>query len=58
MYYTSEDFLEAASPETLSVIARARELTRMYYLTDYQDRQKRNEILKELFGGMGENVAI
>lgn len=58
MYYTSEDFLEAASSETLSVIARARELTRMYYLTDYQDRQKRNEILKELFGGMGENVAI
>lgn len=44
MYYTSEDFLETATPETLSVIAQARELTRAYYLTDYHDRQKRNQI--------------
>lgn len=58
MYYTSEDFLETDSPEVLSVIARARELTRAYYLTDYQDRQKRYQILSELFGGIGENVVI
>ena len=58
MYYTSEDFLETDTPEVLSVIARARELTRAYYLTDYQDRQKRYQILSELFGGIGENVVI
>ena len=58
MYYTSEDFLETATPETLSVIARARELTRAYYLSDYNDRQKRDRILSELFGGIGKNVVI
>ena len=58
MYYTKEDFLETAEPETLSIIARARELTRAYYLTDYNDKQKRKQILSELFGSIGENVTI
>lgn len=58
MYYTLEDFLETDNPETLSVISRARELTRAYYLTDYGDELKRNQILSELFGGIGKNVAI
>ncbi len=58
MYYTKEDFLETAEPETLSIIARARELTRAYYLTDYNDKQKRKQTLSELFGSIGENVTI
>ena len=58
MYYTKEDFLKTDEPETLSVISRARELTRAYYLTDYNDKQKRNQILSELFYSIGENVAI
>lgn len=58
MYYTPEDFLETASPEALSVIARARELTRAYYFTDYRDKEKKDRILRELLGGMGNNVAI
>lgn len=58
MYYTKEDFWETAEPETLSIIARARELTRAYYLTDYNDKQKRKQILSELFGSIGENVTI
>ena len=58
MYYTSEDFLETDAPETLSVIARTRELRTASYLTDYHDRQKRNRILSELFGGIGKNVVI
>lgn len=55
MYYTLEDFLETDNPETLSVISRARELKRAYYLTDYGDELKRNQILSELFGGIGKN---
>lgn len=58
MYYSSKDFLAIPSPETLSMIARARELTRAYDLTDYHDRQKRVRILSELFGGIGKNVAV
>lgn len=58
MYYTLEDFLETDNLEMLSVISRARELTKAYYLTDYGDELKRNQILSELFGGIGKNVAI
>ncbi len=58
MYYTSEDFLETDTPEALSVIVRARELTRAYSLTDYRDRQKKDQILSELFGSIGRNVVI
>ena len=58
MHYTSEGFMETDNPETLSVIARARDLTREYYLTDYRDKEKRNQILTELLGSVGRNVAI
>lgn len=52
------DFLETADSDTLRQIARARELTRQYFYSDYADIEKRTGILKELLGGMGENVAI
>ncbi len=52
------DFLETADSDTLRQIARARELTRQYFDSDYADIEKRTAILKELLGGMGENVAI
>lgn len=58
MYYEASDFLETADSETLEQIARARELTREYYFSDYRDTEKRTAILRELLGGMGENVAI
>lgn len=58
MYYEAADFLETADQETLRVIARARELTREYYFTHYNDTQKRTSILQELLGGLGENVSI
>lgn len=58
MYYEAEDFLETADPAALRTIARARELTREYARTDYGDAERRAEILRELLGGMGENVAI
>ncbi len=58
MYYEASDFLETADSDTLELIARARELTREYYFTDYRDTKKRTAILRELLGGMGENVAI
>lgn len=58
MYYEESDFLETADDDTLKLIARTRELTREYYLSDYEDIEKRTAILKELLGGMGANVEI
>ena len=58
MYYEASDFLETADSETLQVIARARELTREYYFSDYGDTEKRVSILRELLGGIGENVTV
>lgn len=56
--YKDSDFLETADGETLKLIARTRELIREYYLSDYEDTQKREAILRELLGGIGENVEI
>lgn len=56
--YKDSDFLETADSGTLKLIARTRELTREYYLSDYEDTEKREAILRELLGGMGENVKI
>ncbi len=56
--YKDSDFLETADSDTLKLIARTRELTREYYLSDYEDTGKREAILRELLGGMGENVEI
>ena len=58
MYYESSDFLETAGSDTLKQIARTRELTREYYFSDYGDIEKRTSILRELLGGIGENVVI
>ena len=58
MYYESSDFLETADSDTLKLIARTRELTREYYFSDYRDIEKRTSILRELLGGIGENVVI
>lgn len=58
MYYEKSDFLETADSSTLKLIARTRELTRQYYFSDYEDTEKRTAILKELLGGMGDNVEI
>lgn len=58
MQYEEKDFLETAGQDTLKQIARARELTREYLFTDYTDTQKRSAILRELLGGIGENVVI
>ena len=58
MDYETHDFLETAGQDTLKQIARARELTRDYYLSGYGDTERRTAILQELLGAMGENVAI
>ena len=58
MNYEAKDFMETADQDTLKVIARSRELTREYYFSDYGDTEKRTAILRELLGGIGENVAI
>lgn len=58
MRYEAGDFLETADSSALKQIARARELTREYYFSDYSDTEKRTSILRELLGSMGENMAI
>ena len=58
MYYEASDFLETADSDTLKQIAQTRKLTREYYLSDYDDIEKRTAILQELLGSIGENVAI
>lgn len=58
MYYETTDFLETADHDTLCRIARARQLTRDYYFSDYNDIEKRKAILQELLGRIGDNVAI
>ena len=58
MRYTEDDFLETAGPKELAEIARARELTRAYAASDYRDAAGRRAILEELFGAIGENVAV
>ena len=52
------DFVPAADTETLSRIARVRELTREYYFSVYRDKEKWLSILRELLGSIGENVEI
>ena len=54
----AEDFLETAHPDALRQIARARELTREYYFSAYSDTRRRSESLRELLGGIGDNVMI
>lgn len=58
MYYEEKDFLETADSTILAQIAKARRLTREYYLADYEDTGKRESILRELFGKVGENVLV
>lgn len=58
MYYEASDFLETADSDTLEQMARARELTQEYYFSDYRESEKRYALLRQLLGGIGENVAI
>ena len=58
MDYTPEDFVETNDTDSITASSRARELTREYYLTDINDKQKRRQILSELFGKIGNNVEI
>ena len=58
MFYEESDFLETADGASLAQIAKARRLTREYYFADYEDAERREAILRELFGGMGENVVL
>ena len=58
MCYEQSDLIETAGQEKLNWIARARKLTMEYYFSDYRDTERKNAILRELLGGMGEDVAI
>ena len=49
---------DGPTKEILETIANARRLTRESYLTDYKETEKKNQILTELLGKLGDNVAI
>lgn len=50
--------VDKPTEEMIKTIARARDLTREYYFTPYENKARRSEILGELLGEMGVNVAI
>lgn len=50
--------IETATPKMMSTIYRARELTRAYSAAAPDDTSACRRILKELLGGIGENVLI
>lgn len=52
------DYIVTDSEELFAVHAKASALTMEYSLTDYKDSEKKNSILKELFGKIGKNVAV
>ena len=58
MQYTEQDFVETAQPQTLALIAKARELARRYAQTDYSDAEAKRSILTELLGKIGDRVEI
>ena len=58
MEYNEQDFLETANAQILKQIAKTRELTRTYNQIEYSDTEARAALLHELFGAVGENVAI
>lgn len=58
MEFEEKDLVATATPDILQEIARAMALCREYYHSDYGDTARRNAILRELFGSIGENVAI
>lgn len=58
MDHDKTDFLETAGAETLEQIARTRALRQEYERSDYRDTEKRTAILREMLGGVGENVAV
>lgn len=58
MQYTEQDFVEIAQPQTLALIAKARELARRYAQTDYSDTEARRSILTKLLGKIGDRVEI
>ncbi len=56
MQYTEQDFVEIAQPQTLALIAKARELARRYAQTDYSDTEARRSILTKLLGKIGDVI--
>ena len=55
---SEKDIVEKPSDDIMKMIANARRLTREYYQTDYHDTKKKTQILTELLGRLGDNVAI
>ena len=48
----------ASDPELREERRRARRLTRLYNQTTEEERERRTEILRELFGGMGAGIDV
>jgi maltose O-acetyltransferase len=52
------ELYDASDPELVAERECARELTRQYNDTDETDRERRDELLHELLGSMGEDVSV
>ena len=51
-------YIDTESKELFDINVKARALTKEYSQTNYDDFEKKDAILKELFGSIGKNVAI
>jgi maltose O-acetyltransferase len=51
-------FYRTADPELMRERARARRIARQYAETDMEDQERRETLLRQLFGAMGEHVWI
>lgn len=52
------EFYNTSDPEIKKLILASRDLTRLYNQTESRNSKRRQQLLKELFGGMGNNVNI
>ena len=52
------NFIETDTKELFMIHAKARALLKEYFICDYRNIEKRNYILKQLFGSMGKNVSV
>lgn len=51
-------YIDTESQELFNLNVQARRLTKKYSLLDYDNFEAKNAVLKELFGAIGNNVAI
>lgn len=53
-----EPFIGGKDPEIVAMVLRTRRLLAQFNATDYADNERKQELLREMFGGMGKSVSV